>query len=190
MPKPPPAIAELFQVPSRFLRSVQLERDFLDVVALDHYVLTPPMAEAFRRIADGLRANSSRRAWRITGDFGVGKSSFALVLAHLVSDRSLKPASRIAELIGWPSLARSVPPMWPVLLTGSRTGIVPALARAVAEAVAQRKPTRGRMPKAHSRLIARAADTEASGRLADLESSNWNRSGAGRNRRRGPAPDH
>ena len=100
MLKNSPAISDFLRVPTRFLRSVQLERDFHDVAALEHYVVTPHMAEAFRRIADGLRANSGLRAWRITGDYGVGKSSFALALAHLFQDRSPYAVSRIADAIG------------------------------------------------------------------------------------------
>src|SRR5713226_4035780 len=96
-----PPIADLLRVPSRFLRSVQLDRDFHDVAALKQYVVTPPMAEAFRRITDGLRPASGRRAWRITGDYGVGKSSFALVLAHLLYSRSHRAVARIAGEIGW-----------------------------------------------------------------------------------------
>ena len=102
MPKNSAAISDFFRVPTRFLRSVQLERDFHDVAALEHYVVTPHMAGAFRRIADGLRANSGHRAWRITGDYGAGKSSFALVLAHLFQDMSPFAVSRIADAIGWP----------------------------------------------------------------------------------------
>ena len=102
MPKEPPPISGFFRVPSRFLRSVQLERDFHDLASLDHYVVTPHVAEALRRVADGLRTNSGRRAWRITGDYGVGKSSFALVLAHLFQDRSPAAVCRIADAVGWP----------------------------------------------------------------------------------------
>lgn len=169
MPKVSPVIAELFRVPTRFLRSVQLERDFHDVAALEHYVVTPPMAEAFRRVADGLRADSGRRAWRITGDYGVGKSSFALVLARLLQDRSPVAVSRIAEAIGWPETNDRIPPMIPILVTGSREGIVPALARGIAEALRQRKPARGRMPKALAGLIDEAERVEAVGEALGLE---------------------
>src|SRR6185295_3425220 len=34
------------------------------------------------RFSEGLRPTSGQRAWRITGDYGSGKSSFALLLAH------------------------------------------------------------------------------------------------------------
>ena len=81
-------IADVFTAPGRFLRSVQLERDFSDPLALESYIATPPMAEALHRILESIQDGSQRRAWRITGDYGVGKSSLALVLARLLSDRS------------------------------------------------------------------------------------------------------
>ena len=169
MPKNSPAISDFFRVPTRFLRSVQLERDFHDVAALEHYVVTPHMAEAFRRIADGLRVNSGRRAWRITGDYGVGKSSFALVLAHLFQDRSPFAVSRIADAIGWPNDDFDPPALTPLLVTGSREGIVAALARGIAETLRRRKPARGRIPKVLARLIDQAGQVEAEGDAAGLE---------------------
>ena len=169
MPKNSPAISDFFRVPTRFLRSVQLGRDFHDVAALEHYVVTPHMAEAFRRIADGLRANSGHRAWRITGDYGVGKSSFALVLAHLFQDRSPFAVSRIADAIGWPNDDFDPPALIPLLVTGAREGIVPALARGIAESLRRRKPARGRIPKALARLIDQAGQVEAEGDAAGLE---------------------
>ena len=169
MLKNSPAISDFFRVPTRFFRSVQLERDFFDVAALEHYVVTPHMAEAFRRIADGLRANSGRRAWRITGDYGVGKSSFALVLAHLFQDRPPFAVSRIADAIGWPNDDFDPPALIPLLVTGSREGILPALARGIAESLRKRKPARGRIPKALAGLIDQAGQVEAESDVAGLE---------------------
>src|SRR5581483_3521330 len=51
MAKPETTVAELFHVRGRFHRSVQLERDFQDPHALDGYIVTEAMAQAFRRIA-------------------------------------------------------------------------------------------------------------------------------------------
>jgi hypothetical protein len=160
------AIASLFRVPTRFLRSVQLERDFHDKAALDHYIVTPPMAEAFRRIVDGLRSGSGRRAWRVTGDYGVGKSSFALVLAHLLSTGAQKSASRIAGEIGWDSKGAK---LWPVLLTGSRDGIVTSLSGGIAAALRQRISDK-RGNSTLNRLARRAESIQESGDPTALES--------------------
>ena len=78
-------IAHLFHINSRFLRSTHLERDFSDPDSCAGYILTDFTKSCVERLTEGLVANSSRRAWRLTGDYGTGKSSFALVLAHLFS---------------------------------------------------------------------------------------------------------
>jgi hypothetical protein len=79
----PLAFAALLQVRPHHLRSVQIERDFADPGASLHYVVTPFIAATAERLADGFRAGSTARAWRLTGDYGSGKSSFTLALARL-----------------------------------------------------------------------------------------------------------
>src|SRR6266498_3253566 len=86
-------IADLFQIRNRFMRSVHLERDFAEPEAVRGYVMTPPAVRSLKRLAGGLAPRSGQRAWRVTGDFGTGKSSFALLVAHLFSGQteSLSP---------------------------------------------------------------------------------------------------
>lgn len=73
----------LLQVRPQHLRSVQIERDYSDPHAALHYVVTPFVKSTIQRLADGFREGSTARAWRLTGDYGSGKSSFALALARL-----------------------------------------------------------------------------------------------------------
>jgi len=169
MPKSPATIASLFHVPGRFVRSVQLERDFLDPAALDDYIATPAIAQAFARITEGLRPASGRRAWRITGDYGVGKSSFALVVAQMLARKSDENVARIGRGLGWDASGDEIPRFWSILLTGSRGPIVPNLARSISEAVEARRPARGKVPRSHTALLAEAADVAASGDAAALE---------------------
>lgn len=129
-----PAIANVFSVPGRFLRSVQLEKDFLDEAALEGYIVTPPVADALQQILGSLRTGSKRRAWRITGDYGVGKSSMALVLARLLSGSESDDSRRIAARLGLADHALQVP-LLPVLITGSRESIPSAVARGVRESL-------------------------------------------------------
>src|ERR1017187_8711702 len=77
-------IHELHTPSRRFLRSTQLERDFSDPEALEGYILTPEIETCVVRLARGLAPTSGQRAWRITGDYGSGKSSFALLFANLI----------------------------------------------------------------------------------------------------------
>lgn len=134
-----PRIVDLFRVPGRYLRSVHLERDFDDVTSLQHYVVTPAMVAAFSRIVDGLRLGSGHRAWRITGDYGTGKSSFALVLAHVLRDPEAPSLAGVHQAINQEIKCDMVDlatvRMAPVLVTGAREALVPAAARAVGHEV-------------------------------------------------------
>src|SRR5688572_4559365 len=91
-------IIDVFSIKSRFLRSVQLERDFQDTAALSGYVWTDFVQECCERIGDGLRPKSGRRAWRVTGDYGSGKSSFALLVASVLAGRDSREAPQISRV--------------------------------------------------------------------------------------------
>src|SRR5258705_4013874 len=84
-------IAETLRPSDRFVRSAHLERDFQDPKGLSSYVVTDLARSSLARLSEGLRSTSGQRAWRITGDYGSGKSSFALLLAHWFAghDRAL-----------------------------------------------------------------------------------------------------
>ena len=148
------------------MRSVQLERDFGDPAALQTYVVTPDMAVHFQRIARGTAARSAARAWRITGDYGVGKSAFALVCAHLLSDPDSAPVTRIADALSWP---QTETPTWPFLVTGAREGLASALARGLREGLEQRKPKSKAAARAFDQLIAEAVQVERSNDPAAFE---------------------
>lgn len=136
-----PRIVELFRIPTRYLRSIHLERDFNDITSLRHYIVTPPMVAIFSRIIEGLHEGSGRRAWRITGDYGTGKSSFALVLAHLLRDSAAPALAGVRETIDQERVRQllnlTTSRMVPVLVTGAREPLVTAVARGVVRAVEQ-----------------------------------------------------
>src|SRR5215813_7149027 len=91
-----PKISSLFRTRQRFLRSAYLERDFYDPAALEGYIVTPEIRRNLSRLGSGLNPRSGQRAWRVTGDYGSGKSSFALLLAHAFAgkDSALPPQIR------------------------------------------------------------------------------------------------
>ena len=157
-------ISELFAAPGRFLRSVQLEKDFLDPAALEGYIVTPPMADALHRILDCTRDGSKRRAWRITGDYGVGKSSLALVLARMLCDPNAKDVQRVVNAIGWDN-GTAHKHFLPILVTGSREGIPTAVARGVRESLVQQ----GSTDLINSRIEASIAACETEGTVRALE---------------------
>jgi len=124
-------IADLLNVESRFLRSAHLERDFLDTKALKGYVLTPECQSYVERLASGLGPKSGQRAWRITGDFGSGKSSFALLIAHLFSERSAQLPLHLRHVINYKKVGVAKPQLLPILITGSREPLSVALLRSL-----------------------------------------------------------
>ena len=123
----------------RFLRSTDLKRDFGDAQALDGYWLTEFGAKCLRTVTTGVRIDSGRRAWRLTGDYGTGKSSFALFLSTAMSDverlpdglrqKALRAAPEIAD-VGY----------LPVLVVGSRQGIGAAIIAALHQSLATAYP--------------------------------------------------
>lgn len=97
----------------RFLRSVSLERDAHTAAGLDGYIPTPTGLSALARIESALNDPSSR-AVTITGPYGTGKSAFAL---YLTSKLATAP------------LGQRENGLFPVLITGGREPIIPALLR-------------------------------------------------------------
>lgn len=120
-------IEEFLQPSQRFARSVHLERDFADSTALDQYVVTERVTQLFRRFASSFAEGATERAWRVTGDYGTGKSCFALVIARLLSGRSSRIPPQLA------SLSKVLPQAdaFPVLVTGTREPISIAIIRAI-----------------------------------------------------------
>ena len=117
-------IGDLFQVRSRFLRSAHLERDFDDPTCLSGYVVTNFTRSCLGHVAIGLNPRSGQRAWRMTGDYGSGKSSFALLLAHWFagSEKTFPPELRKAVDFRQFGVARR-PHFVPVLVTCSRQAL-------------------------------------------------------------------
>ena len=111
-------ISQNFHIKNKFLRSTNLERDFSDKNALENYVLTNHALDCLERIANGCKESSSQRAWRITGDYGTGKSSFALFLAHGLSNDS-KFSSEVNRTLKDKNLSNTNS-FEPLLVTGSR----------------------------------------------------------------------
>jgi hypothetical protein len=124
-------ISDLIRVQDRFLRSAHLERDFADPKALNGYVLTPQTKQYIERLATGLRDKSGQRAWRITGDYGSGKSSFALLLAHLLGEQHGRLPEHLRQAINFKKLGVSRPNLLPVLVTGSHEPLAVGLLRAL-----------------------------------------------------------
>jgi hypothetical protein len=116
-------IADLFQIKTRFLRSAQLERDFNDPNVFSGYVLTEFGRSCLERLSKGLKPNSGQRAWRMTGDYGSGKSSFALLLAHWFAGNDSSFPPQIRKVVEFHRFGIPKPRFIPVLVTCSKQAL-------------------------------------------------------------------
>lgn len=123
-------IQDVLRPQPRFFRSVSLERDLHDPGAINAYVVTPWLRNLIDRFLTGAEAGSTRRAWRLTGDFGVGKSALALALARYLDPRTRAASSHVASPV------RPLSRLFPVVLIGSRGNLSDILADAVRDTLA------------------------------------------------------
>ena len=133
-------IADIFNINRRFFRSTHLERDFLNPNSCTGYIPTDFIKSCLERLAEGLLANSNRRAWRLTGDYGTGKSSFALVLAHLFSGHQSGILKELRKSIKINGLCFSNLNLVPILITGNRSSLKIALQSALRNSLLETFP--------------------------------------------------
>lgn len=133
-------ISGVLEYNPRFFRSVNLQSDFNDPLALKNYVLTSFTVECLNRIAAGLNPNSGQRAWRITGDFGTGKSSFALFLAQWFAGNQKHFPQHLKEMVKLPVDIGSLPRYLPVLVNGTRESLSQALIKALSASLSLNHP--------------------------------------------------
>jgi hypothetical protein len=134
---PEKRISELFRIRTRFLRSAQLERDFQDPTALSGYVVTDFARSCLKRMATGLRPRSGSRAWRMTGDYGCGKSSFALLLAHWFAGHDHNFPTHLQKAIAPHQFGVAQPHFLPILVTCSRQPLGTSILRSLHGALGQ-----------------------------------------------------
>ncbi|MBF0556463.1 MAG: hypothetical protein HQK96_18245 [Nitrospirae bacterium] len=124
-------ISSLFNIKKRYLRSTDIERDFKEITSLNGYILTDTAKDKLLRLFDGLSLSSTQRAWRITGDYGTGKSSFALLIARLFSGQAKSLPSTIKHVIDKTKLCSFSTKLFPIIITGSREPVRNVLLKAV-----------------------------------------------------------
>ena len=73
-------LADHITVLGRFARSANLERDADRPEPFDGYIITARALDAVERITSTAATAVSGGAWSLTGPYGSGKSSFALLL--------------------------------------------------------------------------------------------------------------
>jgi hypothetical protein len=126
-----PALSSCIEIRRRFMRSVNLEKDYGANIQNGDYIVTPTTRQILRRVSDGLAGASTYRAWTITGPYGVGKSAFAVFLTRLLCAhgegreaawKQLQQTDRMLanELSGTSHQRNGSRGMLPILLTARR----------------------------------------------------------------------
>lgn len=92
-------LADSISVAERFSRSINLERDIAIPEPLDGYIVTDKALDVLERFATTAAFGSAGGAWSITGPYGSGKSSLALLLADAYGKMS-KSRQKSWQLIG------------------------------------------------------------------------------------------
>ena len=88
-------LADVIAVSGRFSRSTNLERDVSSVEPLDGYIVTARVLDVVERIATTATRGRAGGAWSLTGPYGSGKSSLALLLDAALSASS--DTQRVAQ---------------------------------------------------------------------------------------------
>lgn len=73
-------LADHVSVLDRFARSTNLERDVDQLEPLDGYIVTTRALDVVERVATAAASGTAGGAWSLTGPYGSGKSSLALLL--------------------------------------------------------------------------------------------------------------
>ena len=81
-------LAASISVRARFARSANLERDLARGEPLDGYVVTARALDVVERIAETAATGTAGGAWSLTGPYGSGKSSLALLIDAAFGDDS------------------------------------------------------------------------------------------------------
>jgi hypothetical protein len=130
-------IGSLLRTKSRFLRSAHLERDFHDPDVFSGYVVTDFTRSCLERMAKGLAPQSGQRAWRLTGDYGSGKSSFALLFAHWFAGNDSSFPPEIRAKLNLNQLAAPHRRLVPTLVTCTRDSLVKSILKALRETLVE-----------------------------------------------------
>jgi hypothetical protein len=139
------ALTAFVQVRARYRRAMNLERDTGRPDALTGYLVTPIVRRALTRIASGLGAGGTERAWSLTGPYGSGKTAFAVFLSSLFGrpgplKRNAQRVLREVDAERAQSLRKIT--LLPIVLTGERAPLDLLLVRALKNALEAEWSTR------------------------------------------------
>ena len=80
------SLGDVIRVNTHYTRSINMERDMDSLSVVETYIPTARALSTLETMVGAFKANESPRSWSLVGPYGSGKSSFAVFLAHLLSD--------------------------------------------------------------------------------------------------------
>lgn len=123
----PRKIAGILNLRPSFLRSVNVALDYVDPKSSQQYVVTNFIREVLTRLSSGLKPRSTERAWRITGDYGSGKSAFALAFARVAAGEKATLPESLRKFV--PSDLK----LLPVMVSGGPESIEQSIRKGLAD---------------------------------------------------------
>ena len=127
-------LADLVSVSARFARSANLERDMTSVDPLDGYIVTARAVDVVDRLATRATCSTAGGAWSITGPYGSGKSSLALLIDGAFGEEG-EVRSKALDLIG-----AVAPDLWAKILNAHKLHGTIQTGFCLAMATASREP--------------------------------------------------
>lgn len=173
-------LSKWISVKRRYMRSVNLERDYNLADSLDGYILTPRIVETLDQVVEAYTEAGQSRAWTITGVYGTGKSAFANLLSGLVApdsspvkkkarqilagdERAIQTGRTLNRRLGNAGLVRAI-------VVARREPVANAVVRAVARGAEDFWSNRpGRKPDAVRRILELRDQVASGGEIDDAE---------------------
>ena len=132
-----PVLADYVAIEDRFARSVNLTRDFSRIEPLKGYIVTDRTKHVLQRVAKSAASGVSGGSWSLTGPYGSGKSSLAILI-----NSAFGPPSEARDL-SWHLIEESAPEILNLIKISHRrygtngTGFYRALVTANQESICQ-----------------------------------------------------
>ncbi|WP_295437309.1 hypothetical protein [uncultured Thiodictyon sp.] len=149
------SLQERISVNAHYTRSANLERDIDSLEGVETYIPTARSLDTLGRIISGFNATDAPRAFSLVGPYGVGKSSFAVFLSHLLGDETYETGVAARQVLArfdhtlaerFSTLGAGTAGHCCVLLTGSPEPLSERLATALLHGANEFWRDRGRRP--------------------------------------------
>lgn len=145
--KNPATLADQYSIMARFLRSTRLDADLSDLSIFDHFILHDTASGVLESVAKQF-AEAGQKSFTITGPYGGGKSTLAVLFSALYSpvEDTRKAAEKLLDKKNLTRLRNNIPlgkKGWVTIrLVGSKSDLLGSFIDAIDVALTEYWPTR------------------------------------------------